>query len=118
MDDDTLRWAYSTCDVCVNWSICEGFGLPVIEALACGATVVVPPDNPTLREIGGAAVRVAPTATVEGLADAIMSAKAMKNRRGVVALDQFNWEQAAWALASNAGVFESATPVATEPRAA
>jgi glycosyltransferase involved in cell wall biosynthesis len=32
----------------------EGFGLPVIEALACGATVVAS-DLPVLREVGGVA---------------------------------------------------------------
>jgi len=39
----------------------EGFGLPVIEALACGAAVVAS-DIPTLREAGGAAVNYCPVA--------------------------------------------------------
>jgi glycosyltransferase involved in cell wall biosynthesis len=33
----------------------EGFGLPIIEALACGA-VVMASDIPVLREVGGDAV--------------------------------------------------------------
>ncbi len=39
----------------------EGFGLPVIEALACG-TAVVASDLPTLREAGGEAVNYCPVA--------------------------------------------------------
>jgi glycosyltransferase involved in cell wall biosynthesis len=41
----------------------EGFGLPVIEALACGAAVVAS-DLPTLREVGGPAAMYAPVADV------------------------------------------------------
>jgi glycosyltransferase involved in cell wall biosynthesis len=41
----------------------EGFGLPVIEALACGA-IVVASDLPTLREAGGSAAVYAPVGDV------------------------------------------------------
>jgi glycosyltransferase involved in cell wall biosynthesis len=37
----------------------EGFGLPVIEALACGA-VVLASDLPVLREVGGEAIVYCP----------------------------------------------------------
>ena len=53
VEDGLLRRACSTCDAFVNWSACEGFGLPVIDALACGARVVVPPDNPVVVGPGG-----------------------------------------------------------------
>ena len=42
---------------CWSPSEAEGFGLPVIEALACGAAVVAT-DIPTLREAGGDAARL------------------------------------------------------------
>jgi glycosyltransferase involved in cell wall biosynthesis len=48
----------------------EGFGLPVIEALACGAAVVAS-DIPVLREVGGAAVTFCPVADVPAWADAV-----------------------------------------------
>jgi glycosyltransferase involved in cell wall biosynthesis len=41
----------------------EGFGLPVVEALACGA-VVVASDLPVLREVGGTAVVYCPVANL------------------------------------------------------
>ena len=37
-------------------SLAEGFGLPIIEALACGAPVVAS-DIPVLREVGFQGVR-------------------------------------------------------------
>jgi glycosyltransferase involved in cell wall biosynthesis len=48
----------------------EGFGLPVIEALACGAAVVAS-DIPTLREAGGGAAHYRPVADVPAWADAV-----------------------------------------------
>lgn len=48
----------------------EGFGLPVIEALACGAAVVAS-DIPVLREVGGEAVLYRPVADVPAWADAV-----------------------------------------------
>lgn len=46
----------------------EGFGLPVIEALACGAPVLAS-DLPVLREVGGDAARYCPVADVTAWAE-------------------------------------------------
>jgi glycosyltransferase involved in cell wall biosynthesis len=45
-------------------SATEGFGLPVLEALACGAPVLAS-EIPVLREVGGDAVTYAPVGDVE-----------------------------------------------------
>ena len=50
----------------------EGFGLPVIEALACG-TAVVAADIPALREAGGPAVTYAPVGDVDVWTAAVLS---------------------------------------------
>jgi len=88
--DDLIRRAYSSCDVFVNWSAAEGFGLPSVEALACGARVVVPPDNPTLLEIGGRYVTVAERADIPSLCQAI--SRATQRVRQVPDLSRFSWQ--------------------------
>jgi glycosyltransferase involved in cell wall biosynthesis len=48
----------------------EGFGLPVIEALACGSCVVAS-DLPVLREVGGDAALYCPVGDVTAWADTV-----------------------------------------------
>jgi glycosyltransferase involved in cell wall biosynthesis len=50
----------------------EGFGLPVIEGLACGA-VVVASDIPVLREVGGDAAIYAPVADVAAWSETVLA---------------------------------------------
>jgi glycosyltransferase involved in cell wall biosynthesis len=54
IDERTLAAVYRRAALVVQPSAREGFGLPVIEALACG-TPVVASDIPALREVGAAA---------------------------------------------------------------
>src|SRR5262245_10489857 len=55
VDEATLAALYRRAALVLQPSSREGFGLPVIEAMACG-TPVVASDLPPLREIGGDAV--------------------------------------------------------------
>jgi glycosyltransferase involved in cell wall biosynthesis len=48
----------------------EGFGLPLIEALACGASVVAS-DIPVLREVGAEAVTYCPVGDVLAWAEQV-----------------------------------------------
>jgi glycosyltransferase involved in cell wall biosynthesis len=100
VSDDELRWLYSACRLYANPSLYEGFGLPLLEALACGAACLAS-DTSSLPEIGGEAARYLPPEDVEAWAGAIEAlwgdddARAELGRRGVARAQQFSWERAA-----------------------
>jgi glycosyltransferase involved in cell wall biosynthesis len=98
VSDAEVRRAYSTADVVVNWSGAEGFGLPTIEALACGAKVVIPPDNPTSLDVGGKSVIVADRADVPSLCSAICDAFLSESL--VPDLSRFDWANSSRVLES------------------
>lgn len=56
LDRKTLAAVYRRAALVVNPSEREGFGLPLVEAMACGAPVLAA-DLTVLREVGGPAVR-------------------------------------------------------------
>jgi glycosyltransferase involved in cell wall biosynthesis len=65
-----LAEVYRRAAVVLMPSEAEGFGLPVIEALACGA-VVAASDIPALREAGGPAAVYAPVGDVSAWSDVV-----------------------------------------------
>jgi glycosyltransferase involved in cell wall biosynthesis len=69
VSDHQLAHLYTSCRAFVFPSRYEGFGIPLVEARACGAAIVAS-DLPELREAGGDdAVYVSPTP--EGLRDGL-----------------------------------------------
>jgi glycosyltransferase involved in cell wall biosynthesis len=72
VSDALMPALYTAADALVCPSLYEGFGMPVLEARACGTRIVVA-DSPELREAGGPdAVAVQPT--VEGVRNGIRRA--------------------------------------------
>lgn len=56
---------YRTATLVLITSDAEGFGLPLVEALSCGAAVLAT-DLPVLREVGGEFAKYTPPGRVEG----------------------------------------------------
>lgn len=81
-------------------SLDEGFGLPVVEAMACGVPVVHS-DAPALVEVAGGAGSVVPRTDPAALAVALRTAVEDRERRnemitaGYRRAGQFSWEKAA-----------------------
>lgn len=67
-----LAEVYRRAPVVLVPSESEGFGLPVVEALACGAAVIAS-DLPVLREVGGEVVTYRPVGDVPAWAEAVVS---------------------------------------------
>jgi glycosyltransferase involved in cell wall biosynthesis len=96
VDDTSLAALYSGADAMIYPSTYEGFGMPVLEARACGARVVTS-DLPELREAGGDdAIYVTPTE--EGICSGISLAVAMPKANPIPWQD-WSWTQSAHALA-------------------
>ncbi|HSI36293.1 MAG TPA: glycosyltransferase, partial [Tepidisphaeraceae bacterium] len=67
---DDIAAAYRRAALVLQPSNAEGFGLPVVEALACGAHVLAS-DIPVLREVGGDAALHAPVGDPDAWAEIV-----------------------------------------------
>jgi len=71
VDEGTLASAYTGCSLFVYPSIAEGFGLPPVEAMACGAPVVTS-NTTSLPETVGDAARLVDPFDAESIADGLV----------------------------------------------
>jgi glycosyltransferase involved in cell wall biosynthesis len=101
--DEELARLYRGARCLVYPSLYEGFGIPVLEAMACGTPVVTSTGGATEEVAGGAAVLVDPHDPVV-LANGIEEAVARRDElrtRGFERAAQFTWERVAaetWAV--------------------
>lgn len=89
VDDDQLAAIYTGAHALVSPSSDSGFGLPLVEALACG-TPVVASDVPAVREVLGDRATLRPVEDIEGLIAAAESA-----RRPAPSPSRWSWNDAA-----------------------
>jgi glycosyltransferase involved in cell wall biosynthesis len=111
VSDEDLPAVYAGSAAVAFPSDFEGFGLPVLEGMACGAPVLCS-NTSSLPEIaGGAALQVDPadTAAITDGLRRILSAPALVTelrRRGLAQAARFSWERAA---AETVQVYERVT---------
>ncbi len=95
-----LRWLYNACRIYINPSLYEGFGLPLLEAMACGAPCLAAATS-SLPEIGGNAAIYVPPLDADVWADEIEALwdddarRAELGRMGMARAQQFSWSRAA-----------------------
>ncbi|MDQ3684671.1 MAG: glycosyltransferase family 4 protein, partial [Acidobacteriota bacterium] len=100
VSDDDLRALYSTCQVMVYPSLYEGFGLPPLEAMACGAPVIASRDKSVMETMGTAA-RLVEATDVPRLAENIVELLRDEGARSSLAAAgrkraaQFTWKRTA-----------------------
>ena len=100
LSDEDLRALYSSCRVFIYPSVYEGFGLPPLEAMACGAPVIAG-RIPSLQETLGGAARLVEPLDVDALAKSIVEVLEDENQRralkaaGLEQAGKFSWEQTA-----------------------
>jgi len=98
--DEDLPALYNLADLFVYPSLYEGFGLPPLEAMACGVPVVAS-NRPSLPEVLGQAALLVDPLDVEGLAAAMKRAledEGLRKRmvkRGLERARGFTWRKAA-----------------------
>ena len=100
IDDLTTRALYRGCTLFLSPSLYEGFGLPILEAMSCGAAVVVA-NNSSQPEVAGSAGAIVKTSASEEWADVITRlvnepARIAEMRAASVSqAERFSWQDSA-----------------------
>jgi glycosyltransferase involved in cell wall biosynthesis len=98
--DAELLHLYNACDVFVFPSFYEGFGLPVLEAMACGRAVVCSDASALPEVVDGAAILFDPYAVdqmVRAISDILVDGelRARMERLGLQRAAHFSWQKTA-----------------------
>ncbi|MDQ2921612.1 MAG: glycosyltransferase family 4 protein [Acidobacteriota bacterium] len=100
VSDEDLCALYSSCRAFIYPSIYEGFGLPPLEAMACGAPVISS-RIPSITEVLGAAAHLVSPADVDALSQSIIELWENSDQRqrlskaGQALAAEFSWERTA-----------------------
>lgn len=98
--DEELRALYNLAETLVLPSFFEGFGLPVLEAMACGCPVIAS-RAASLPEVGGEAAFYFDPTRVDALGEVLYNVLTDQNKRnsmkkkGLEQIQQFSWTKTA-----------------------
>src|SRR3954470_11770666 len=100
VSDDDLLQLYNACDLFVFPSFYEGFGLPALEAMACGRAVACSHTSALPEVVDGAAILFDPYAIdeiVRALADLLLDSelRMRMERLGLQRAAHFSWQKTA-----------------------
>ena len=100
VSDDELLQLYGACDLFAFPSFYEGFGIPILEAMACGRAVACSRTSAMLEVADGAALVFDPASTeavARAMSDLLLDAglRTRMERLGLQRATQFSWEQSA-----------------------
>ena len=101
LSDEALVRLYGGASVFVFPSLYEGFGLPVLEAMACGTPVVTSNCSALPETAGGAAALVGDPTSIENLSTVLQQVledgarRRALRRRGLARAREFTWEACA-----------------------
>ena len=97
VDGDLLPEIYRAAALYAFPSFFEGFGIPMLEAMACG-TPVVCSDTPSLVEVGGDAVKIFDPKSPESISETIYNAltdeslRSEMKEKGLNRVKDFSWK--------------------------
>lgn len=100
VSSDDLRLLYSHAEAFVFPSLYEGFGIPLLDAMACGAPIITARGSALPEVAGEAALYVDPhdPEQLETEIERLVSDRALQTHlrnKGFARVKQFTWEQAA-----------------------
>ena len=98
--DEMLPWFYNACDIFVFPSFYEGFGIPLLEAMACGCPIACS-DRTALPEVAGKTAVLFDPSSTKSIAQALHDVLAnldLCQKLGQAALERskmFSWDNTA-----------------------
>jgi glycosyltransferase involved in cell wall biosynthesis len=100
VEQDDLPAIYSLADLFLFPSLYEGFGIPIVEAMACGCPVVTS-NTGACPEVAGSAAKLVDPKDVNDIADGvidILTNNILRKKliaQGLVEAKRFSWDKAA-----------------------
>jgi glycosyltransferase involved in cell wall biosynthesis len=99
LSDEDVVVLLNLASVLVLPSLMEGFGLPAVEAAACGCPVIATRESPLAALLGGGAISIRPCETeIEQALESVLSSGEMRqqmSQAGLAAAHALNWDNAA-----------------------